>query len=146
VKLLFPKFKSSMFWHILISIVIMLGLNITILIELSKYLLVPQPLPIIYNAPRKPLITLTRPKSQNGLSMNWIDVLATKEKPLIVLYENDELSNEEIDIKKQIAFLKLTLKSQEKYKVNNQLQRHFVGNTNLPDGLVIKLKKRRNNY
>lgn len=92
------------------------------------------------------MITLTRPKSQNGLSMNWIDVLATKEKPLIVLYENDELSNEEIDIKKQIDFLKLTLKSQEKYKVNNQLQRHFVGNTNLPDGLVIELKKRRNNY
>ena len=143
VKLFFHKLKSSMFWHILISVSIMLGLNITILIELSKHLLVPQPLPIFYNSPREPMISLA--KTKNDHSLNWIDALSGKEKFYLAYNEG---GSEETNMKKQIYILKSTLELNEKYKVNHQLQHqlgHFVGNANLPDGLVIEIKKRRSN-
>ena len=118
----------------------MLGLNITILIELSKYL---TPLPIFYNAPREPMISLAKAMSKNDHSPNWIDTLPDKEKFYLAFNEDGELSSKEINIKKQIYFLKSTLKLDERYKVNNQLQRQLG---HLPDGVVIEIKKRGNNY
>ena len=142
--LLIRRIKSKMFWHILISIGIMLGLNITILIELSKHLLVPQPFPAFYNAQRDHMISLAKAMSKNDHSINWIDALSDKEKFYLA---SDKVGSEEINIKKQVYFLKSTLKLHEKYKVSDQLQHqlgHFVGNINVPDGIVIEIKKRRN--
>ena len=111
------------------------------LIELSKYLI---PLPIFYNAPREPMISLAKAMSKNDHSPNWIDTLPDKEKFYLAFNEDGELStSKEINIKKQIYFLKSTLKLDERYKVNNQLQRQLG---HLPDGVVIEIKKRGNNY
>ena len=97
----------------------------------------PQPLPIIYNAPKETKITLIKSMSEQGLFLDCIQKLQDSKKFLLVISQDEDLldENEEIEIDRQIYFMTPSLDLYEKYSINNHLIQQKLGQ--FVDGMYI---------
>ena len=123
------------------------NLNATILTLFSKQLGVPQPLPISFNAPRETKVALTKVMSKNDVSLEWIDEFTSKQKFLLVLYQDGKLfssGKEFTHIDQQIFYLTANLDLYEKYTINNELVQQKLGN--FDENLYRPLESVEQNY
>ena len=112
----------------------------------------PKPLPLSYNIPKETKITLIKSMSEQGLSLDWVQELQYSKNFLLVIFQDDGLSdkNEEINIGQQIYFLTPSLDLYEKYTINNELIQQklgqFVDDMYIPEEAIEQtfLKRRQN--
>ena len=113
----------------------------------------PQPMSIFYNTQKETKITIIKSMSDQGVALDWNEVLQFSKNFLLVISQDDGFldKNEEINIDQQIYFLTPSLDLYEKYTINNQLIQQKLGR--FVDGIYIpeesieqNFLKRRQNF
>ena len=92
-----------------------------ILTAFARQFRAPQPLPIFYNTSKETKIKLIKSMSEKGVTLHWIEDLKYSSKILLVITQNDDLfdQNEEIKIDQEIYYSSAPWYRYEKYTVNN---------------------------